>query len=460
MRAGIVILAALALAGCGASRQPATLPEAAAPAGWIGARDGAGADGRVVGGRLEGVLREWWKGFADPTLDGLMAVAEAENFDLKRARARVLEARAGRTATAARLYPEVNIGSIAARGNAGQIGSERIVSHFEAAFDARWEVDLFGATSRRVEAAEAQTQAAREGEADVMLTLRAEVARNYVELRAAQNRLVLTLETLRARRETSGLVKALQVAGLRSDLDVSQADTQALSLAAQVPTLQTAIVAAARRIDTLLGRQPGTTEGVLTDAAPVPVARNAAVLDEPAAVIARRPDLKRAGRELEAATALTAVATSDLYPSISLGGLLGFRSVAGGPSGLIWSLAGGLVAPLINFGRLEAQVDIADARRQQSYFTYRQAVLLALEEVETTLTAYVNSGRNVESLDVLIDNEQRKLALAEERYRKGLSPFIEVLEAQRSLYAAQTDRVTAAADLSRGYIALNKAVGG
>ncbi|MBI4204331.1 MAG: efflux transporter outer membrane subunit [Betaproteobacteria bacterium] len=459
MRSAIVMLAVLLMAGCSAGRDYVR-PDAAAPAGWLAARDGAGIGGRVIDGRPEDTPREWWKGFADPALDRLIAAADAENFDLKRARVRVREARAARAATAAHLYPEVNLTPTAARGNAGQIGSDRTVSYFESAFDARWELDLFGATGRRVEAAEAQAQTAVEAEADVLLTLRGEVARNFVELRAAQNRLTLALETLRARRETAALVTSLRAAGLRSDLDVAQAQTQALSLAAQVPTLQTAVIAAARRLDTLLGRPPGATEAALPDAAPVPVTRVPAVLDEPATVIARRPDLKRAERELAAASALTAAATADLYPSVSLGGLFGFRNVAAGPAGVIWSIAGGLTAPLINFGRLEAQVDIADVRREQSYFAYRQAVLLALEEVETTLTAYVNSWRNVESLDNLVGNEQRKLALAEERYRKGLSPFIEVLDAQRSLYAAQSDRVSAQAELSRGYIALNKAVGG
>jgi multidrug efflux system outer membrane protein len=459
VKAGLIMLAVLLMTGCSAGRDYVR-PDAAAPAGWLALRDGAGAGGRVMGGKLEDAPREWWKGFADPTLDRLIASAEAENFDLKRAQARVREARAARSATAARLYPDVNLTPTAARGNAGQIGSDRAVSYFESAFDARWEADLFGAMSRRVEAVSAQAQAAVESEADVLLTLRGEVARNYVELRAANNRLTLALETLRARKETASLVTSLRTAGLRSDLDVAQAETQALSLAAQVPMLETAVTAAARRLDTLLGRPLGTTEIALSESAPVPTVRVPAVLDEPAAVIARRPDLKRAEREFAAASALTAAATGDLYPKVSLGGLFGFRNVVSGPSGLIWSIAGGLTAPLINFGRLEAEVDIADARRQQSLFAYRQAVLLALEEVETTLTAYVNSWRNVESLDNLIGNEQRKLALAEERYRKGLSPFIEVLDAQRSLYAAQTDRVSAAAELSRGYIALNKAVGG
>ncbi len=457
MRA-LFVLAALSLTACSVGRDYVR-PEAEAPAGWVAARDGAETSSGVVVGRLEAAPREWWTGFADPTLDRLIATAVTGNYDLKIARARVLEARAARTATAAHLYPEVNLETIAARGNAGLVGSDRILSHFDAAFDARWEADLFGATARRVEAADARTQAVVEGEADVLLTLRAEVARNYVELRAAQNRLSLALETLRARRDTAALVTALRTAGLRSDLDVTQAQTQALALAAQIPTLQTAVTAAARRIDTLLGRTPGTTETAFSVRTPVPVARAPAVLDQPAAVISRRPDLKRAERELAAASALTAAVTADLYPTVSLGGLFGFRNVSGGPNGAIWSLGAGLVAPLINFGRLEAQVDMADARRQQSYFAYRQSVLLALEEVETALTAYVNSGRNVESLDVLIENEQRKLALAEERYRKGLSPFIDVLDAQRSLYAAQTDRVLAASELSRGYIALNKALG-
>ena len=454
-----MILALLPIAGCSVTADYVR-PDVAAPAGWVAARDGTINSERVTPGKLGHAPRDWWKGFADPTLDRLIAAADVENFDLKRARARVREARAARAATAARLYPEVDFNSAAARSNAGLIGSERTVSYFESAFDARWELDVFGATSRRVEAADAQAQSAVEAEADVLLTLRGEVARNYVELRAAQNRLGLALETLRAHRETAGLVSSLESAGLRSELDVTQAQTQALSLAAQVPTLETAVTAATRRLDTLLGRAPGTTEADLSNTGPVPVTRAPAVLDEPATVIARRPDLRRAERELSAASALTEAAKADLYPSVSLGGLFGFRSVASGPAGLIWTIAGVLTAPLINFGRLEAQVDIANARGEQSYFAFRQAVLLALEEVETTLTAYVNAWRNVESLDDLVGNEQRKLALAEERYRKGLSPFIEVLDAQRSLYTAQTDRVTAQAELSRGYIALNKAVGG
>jgi NodT family efflux transporter outer membrane factor (OMF) lipoprotein len=434
-------------------------PEADAPKGWMAAGS-EGSAGKVVSGRLPETDRPWWTLLGDPTLDRLMEAGERENFDLKRARARVLEARASRRATAAQLYPEVAAGAAAARGNALLIGQDQTVSLYEAAFDASWEIDLFGATRSRVEATDALARAAEESAADVLLTLRAEVARNYIEMRAAQNRLELALDTLRARHDTVALVKALRAAGLRSGLDVTQAETQTLALQAQIPTLQTAVTAAARRLDTLLGRPPGTLETELANAAPVPVARELTVLDEPAAVIARRPDLKRAERELAAATALTAAATADLYPKVSLGGLYGFRNLSGLPGSTIWSLGAGATWSLINFGGLEAEVDAADARRQQFYFAYRQAVLAALEDVEVSLTGFVNAGRNLRALDVLVENEQSKLALAEERYRRGLSPFIDVLDAQRSLYAAQTDRVGAEAEQVKGYVALNKALGG
>jgi NodT family efflux transporter outer membrane factor (OMF) lipoprotein len=446
------------IAGCAVGSEYRK-PEAGTPTGWMASGIEGSAE-KVVTGRLAETDRAWWTLLGDPTLDRLMQAAERENFDLKRARARVLEARASRRASAAQLYPEVGARASAARGNALVIGPDQTLSLYEAAFDASWEVDLFGATRRRVEASDALARAAEEGAADVLLTLRAEVARNYIELRAAQNRLDLAFDTLRARRDTVALVTALRTAGLRSGLDVTQAETQTLALQAQIPTLQTAVTAAARRLDTLLGRTPGTLEAELASAAPVPVAREVAVLDEPAAVIARRPDLKRAERELAAATALTAAANADLYPKLSLGGLYGYRNLSGLPGSTIWSLGAGATWSLINFGRLEAQVDAADARRQQVYFAYRQAVLAALEDVELSLTGFVNAARNLRALEVLVENEQSKLALAEERYRRGLSPFIDVLDAQRSLYAAQTDRVGAEAEQVKGYVALNKALGG
>jgi outer membrane protein, multidrug efflux system len=436
------------------------MPAPDPPDVWVAAADASTERGRVAAGPREAVARDWWKDLGDPVLDELMDVAARENFDLKLALARVQEARASRAATAARLYPEVNGAAAASRGNNAFFGQERPLTVSEAAFDATWEADLFGANRSRVSASDAIAGAASYNAAAVLLSLRAEVARNYVELRAAQNRLVLALDTVRARRDTAGLVRSLRAAGLRSELDVTQAETQALALEAQIPPLRTAVTASARRIDTLVGRNPGSFEAELAATKAVPLPEAPAVLDQPAAVIARRPDLERASRELAAATALSGAAVADLYPKVSLGGLFGVRNISALGGLGIWSLAAGAVMPIFNAGRLQAEVDAADARQQQAYFAYRQAVLAALEEVEVSVVAYVNADRNRRVLDVLVENEANKLALAEERYRRGLSPFIDVLDAQRSLFSAQTDRVSAEAEVAKGYVALNKALGG
>jgi len=451
---GLLLLATAAIAGC-AMTAPEPRGEIAAPARWLSAEPAAPAPVQPAA-----ATREWWRHFGDPALESLIAAADAGNLDLQRARARVLEARAARNASAARLLPEVALNGTAARSNARRLGFDNPVSYFETAFDAAWEIDIFGATAHRVEAADRLAQSADADAADVRLSLRAEVARNYIELRAAQQRLNLALATLDSRRETAALVTALQKTGLRSELDMAQAEAPVLALQAAIPSLQTAIIAAARRLDTLLGQQPGgAVAAQFGSPVVVPLADAAPLLEEPVAVIARRPDLRRAERELAAAGALTAAAVADFYPRFTLGSLAGFRDLAGGPAGLIWSLAAGLAAPVYTAGRLDAQSAAADARLQQRELVYRQAVLSALEEVEVALAGYFNARRHVAALDAQIETERRKLLLAGERFRRGIAGFSDVLEAQRALYAAETERVEAASAQSRAYIAVNKAMG-
>jgi multidrug efflux system outer membrane protein len=454
VRRALPLLLAAVLTGCTAV-QPQPPVVMAAPDHWQAAHGVAAgsASGAVVAG-------EWWRQFGDPALDALIAAVDAGNLDLQRARARVFEARAARNASAARLRPEVTLDASAVRSNARRLGFDNPVSLFEAAFDAGWEVDLFSATANRVEAAQRMAQSAEAAASDVRLTLRAEVARSYIELRAAQQRLRLAQDTLRSQRETALLVSALQAAGLRSELDLAQAESPVRALEAAIPALETAIVSASRRLDTLIGQVPGAAMAVIPAAGAMPMADALPLLAQPAVVIARRPDLRRVERELAAASALAAAAAADFYPKLSLGSLAGYRNVKGGPAGLIWTLAAGLAAPVYNAGRLDAQAAAANARQQQLELAYRQAVLMALEEVEVALSAYLNAGRNLGALDAQIETERRRLGFAEERYRRGVAGFSDVLEAQRALHAAEIERVDAATSQSRAYIALNKAIGG
>jgi len=333
-------------------------------------------------------------------------------------------------------------------------------SLFEATFDAAWEVDLFGALNDRADAARAHAEGVAFDEGDMLLSLRAEVAREYVGLRDLQQRIVIARAAQAASIDTAALVGSLRAAGLRTELDEARARSGALVLAARIPPLEAAATASLRRLETLIGRLPGSLDARLADAAPVPIAQRPAMLQAPASVVARRPDLRRAERELAASIALGRAATADIYPKLSLAALFGIRDVSQAASLGIGSLTAGLVAPIFDAGRRRADVDAADARRLQAQYAYRQAVLRALQEVETSLAAYAGAERHRQALDALVETERRKLALAEVRYRRGIAAFIDVLDAQRTLFDAQAAQAGARADVARGYVALAKALGG
>ena len=234
-------------------------PDPRAPVAWNAARQiTATKDGKRVEVTAQEPAEPWWSAFSDPVLDELIATATQRNLDLKVARARVLEARANRGIVNASLYPQVNLGATGERGNTRIPNQNRTIGLFDTGFDAAWEIDLFGGNRSRVTAADALTEAREDDERATLLSLQAEVARNYLELRDAQNRLRLTRDNIASRRDIAELTRTLRRAGLRSELDVSQARSQYLALEAEIPVLQTAVEAAQHRIEVLLGYAPGT----------------------------------------------------------------------------------------------------------------------------------------------------------------------------------------------------------
>lgn len=446
------------LAGCTVGPQYVR-PEPKAPPAWHAADRIHPEDSTRVELTERQPETSWWTGFGDPVLDRLIETAVARNLDLKVAQARVREARAARGVANASLFPQVNAGAAGERGNTRIPNQNRTIGLFDAAFDAGWEIDLFGGLRARVQAAEALTQARQDDERATLLSLRAEVARNYLELRDAQNRLQVTRANIASRRDIAELVRSLRQAGLRSELDVSQAQAQSLALEPNLPVLQTAIEASQRRLEVLLGYTPGALAETLAPARPVPVAATPLYLDEPASVLAQRPDVSAAERELAAATALTAAAVAELYPKVSLAGLLGYRDVTDVSGFRIWSLGGAVTLPIFNAGRIRSQIAGAEARQQQALIAFEKTVLDALAEVDVGVAAYLNAETSRKALAALVENEQDKLALANERYRRGLSAFIDVLEAQRALQESQIALARAEGEVGRSYVALNKALG-
>jgi outer membrane protein, multidrug efflux system len=421
----------------------------------------------VIGSRLP---------VSDPTLDALIRDAISANLDLRAAVARVREARAQRGITASRGKPQVAATATALeteRSNEvppfnslppGISFGDRRDELFDAGFDASWELDLFGGIRRDVEAAVAQVQATDEQRRDVQITLISEVARNYVELRGAQRRLDVLDARIQTFRDTLEMTRSRQAAGLTNDLDVVRSQALLEDTLAARPALEYASAAAMHRLAVLTGRQPEELVAQLMRHEPIPIVPPEVAAGMPLDVIEHRPDVRRAERELAAATARIDVARADLYPRVSLLGSFGHRSdetsnllkSAGG----YWSFGPALRWPLLTGGRVRGQIDAATARRDQVESAYQQSILLAMEDVENSLAGFGRDQQQKERLASAVAAEARAVDLADSRYRAGLDSFLAVLDAQRTLRDGEDRLAEAQTRVAVSAISLYKALGG
>lgn len=428
---------------------------------------------------------EWWKTFGDPVLNRLIAEALASNLDLRQAEQRILDARAQRTGAIAAGLPSLDAhsnlsrrrnnfggGGGATTGASGTAGfpvggafgaGGQIIDIFQSGFDAQWELDLFGGIRRSIEAAEATIEAEQENRRDVLVTLLGEVARNYIEVRANQRQRAITEDNLKAQEDTLGLTRAREQGGLASHLEVAQQEAQAEATRSQLPVYETAMKQSVHALAVLLGKEPGALLYLLKDEGRVPATEAKIVADLPSELLRRRPDIRRAERQLAAATAQVGVATADLYPKVNLSAFLGLQNMRISdftPVGKSWSMASSLTLPIFNWGRIRANIDSQETRREQSLLAYQSAVLNAFREVEDTLVAYAKEQERRASLAQSVEASQLAVSLAEERYRRGLTAFLDVLETQRALYQAQSNLVASEAQVSTDLVALYKALGG
>ncbi len=418
----------------------------------------------------------WWSMLGDATLDGLILDATSNNLDLRAAAARVREARALRGITASRGKPEVSASASATesqRSNSippfdalppGLSFGNRRGELFDAGFDASWEIDVFGGIRRDVEAAAAQVEATDEARRDVEITLVAEVARNYVELRGAQKRLDVLDARIDTLRDTSEIVLSRQQAGLTNDLDVARSEALLEDTRAARPSLEFAAAAAIHRLGVLTGRQPEALQDRLARHQPIPVLPAELTIGLPEEMITRRPDVRRAERQLAAATARIDVARADLYPRIALLGALGHRSDEAADVTLsasrYFSIGPALRWPLITGGRVHEQIDAQRARRDEAEAAFQQSALRALEEVETSLSSCGRDRNELERLTRAVAAEARAVELAGSRYRAGLDNFLAVLDAQRTLRDGEDRLAAAEARLAVSAISLYKSLGG
>jgi NodT family efflux transporter outer membrane factor (OMF) lipoprotein len=412
-------------------------------------------------------LKIWWKSFGDARLDRLMNQALSDNLDLKMALARIDQARAQRRGTRAELFPEANASAIAGRFDnplPGIVPTSTRFNLFELGFDAFWEIDLFGRLRRRLEAASADLDAAAEDYAQTLVALTSDLARAYVEYRSLQDQLRITRSNLDTQQHTLRLTERLFEVGAGTRHDVVRARAQTETTAAQLPALEAGLVATLRQMEVLVGRQPGALTAALAEPGPVPAAPGRELLASPAATIRHRPDLRVAERRLAAATAQQGAAIAEWFPKLSLATFLGFRNTdledLFKSSAFSYGVAGNLLQPLVNFGRIQAGIDLADAQQKEAYLAFEKAVLEALRETETALTRYLQEEVRRQNLARAVADQRESVRLSQLRYQEGVITFLDVLDAQRALYAAELELARSEAAVSTNLIAFYKALGG
>ena len=415
------------------------------------------------------VRADWWEVLSDAQLVGYIQDAVTDNHDLKRAQARIREARALRRVASSRFLPSLNSSGsyqVSESSGNGVLGSRGGGGGdlFEAAFDASWEIDVFGGIRRTTESAAVQLEAAADARRDTLLSVISEVARNYTELRGAQRRLELAEKNIRIQSDTLKLVANKFKTGLAPELDVQRAKTQMKTTQSRVPGLRAAMHAAAFRIAVLTGRQPAELLDELAPPRPIPAPPEMVPVGLPSELLLRRPDVRRAERELHAATADIGAATAELYPRFFLTGTAGSQSASFtdffDSGSRTWSIGPTIRWPIFQGGRIRANVSASEARRDAAYQRFRQAVLTALEDVERSLVDYAEEQLERRELVAAVQASTRAVRLASVLYEKGLSDFLTVLDAERTLRDVEDQLAASETDATVNVIRLYKALGG
>ena len=448
-------LAAAVAAGCARVGPTHAPPAVLVPTTW--GQPGGGVS--LAPAELR-TLARWWTTLDDPVLTSLIARAVQRNLDVRQAHARVREARARRGLAGAQRWPAIDAHGSAAHSRDEDTGR----TLYAAGFDAAWEVDVFGRQQHQVDAATASLQARIEEARDVLVTLASEVALNYIDVRVATARLVTARANLRAQIETHEIARFRFQAGLTTQIDVDQALTNVERTRAAIPVLQTSRVQAIHRLGVLLGRPPSMLASELAAARPIPIPPVAIAVGVPADMLRRRPDVRRAERELAAQTAQVGAAVAERYPRLTLSGSIGLEALAFGDllsaGARALAAAANVAMPVFDAGRIRHNIAIQTALQEQAALAYEASVLAALEDVENALVAYAEEQVRRDALVAATDAARSAAELAEASYRAGLIDFQVVLDAQRSLLTVEDQLAVSTGAVASNVVRLYKALGG
>lgn len=403
----------------------------------------------------------WWKDFSDPLLTELIARAMQANPNILSAQAALQQARALRDVKLAANRPNLTVSGAVQRNTAD--GAETSVN-FRGGLDASWELDIFGANKSAVANSEADLQAARASLRDVQLSMTAEVALAYIQLRGLQAQLGIARHNLDTQQETLQITQWREQAGLVTSLEVAQAQTAAAQTAAQLPALQTSLAKTRHSLSVLTGQHPHELDALLLATQPIPQVATQRAEVIPADSLRQRADVRAAEERITAALAAVDAAEAARLPKFKLGGSVGLTALtlAGFSNGaaLATQILGSVSVPLLDGGAAKAQVRAQQAVLAQTRANYQNTLLTALQEIEDALVALQHDRERLDYLQQAASAADNAALLALNRYNSGLIDFQTVLQTQRTLLGAQDSVASLQADLSSGHVRLVKAMGG
>jgi NodT family efflux transporter outer membrane factor (OMF) lipoprotein len=423
-------------------------------------------------------LATWWKALNDEELNSLVDRAVKSNLDVRIALDRLQQARAYEAVVLGYALPEVDASGAAARGTGSDLTKGRADQALRSAdngaglqhintivgFDAVWELDLFGKFRREFQAVRAETDAMREARYDVLTTVIGNVVRAYVDLRGLQVRAGILRQASNVLRESLRIINIRYERGITNELDVALASRELATLEGQIPTVEADVKAAQYTLAVLVGDYPESMVHELDTPQLIPTMPAPAAPGLPIDLLKRRPDVQEAERELAAAAARIGVATANLFPDVTVSAAIGSQSQGWGTSPSvskhIWSFGPGAAWPLLDFGALDAAVEVADYAEQASLANYRKTILTAVQQVDSSLDAYEAQQYRMEKLGDAMVAGQRAVDLATARYNRGLTDFLNVVDADRQFYELQEEYAEAQVSQGEQFVQLYKSLGG
>ena len=485
-------LLAVLLAGCTVGPD-FDRPSVWSPASWFG---GARPPPKVASEPVPTPVDiAWWNAFQDPVLTGLIDRAAGANLDVRTATARVAQARAQRGINASAEFPQINGNSSLTRQQISRNGATSVFSGgggapgaaanglggtqggaiptsrsipafdlFQGGLDASYELDLWGRVRRSIESADATLVASNEARRSALISTTAEVARFYLQLRGTQAQIAIARANLATARESASLTDARSRGGLSTDLDVANARAQQDATAATLPLLEQQEAQGVNAIGLLLALPPAALASELLPPRTVPPVPPTVPVGLPSELARRRPDIRQAEAQLHAATADIGVAQADFYPRITLTGSISLqstqlKSLFNAASGA-YALGPSISIPIFEGARIRRTVELREAQQQEAAIQYQRVVLQAFADVDNALIAYGAEQRRQVFLQSQVTQARRAFGLAQSRFRQGISDFLEVLTAQRTVLSAEQQLADSQATVSENLVALYKALGG